>query len=63
MRDPASISNAVSEDEKITMPEAIACIKWLQGRCDYQMNQRNRLNSDIVLALATDMAERVKNSK
>ena len=63
MRDPASISNAVSEDEKITMPEAIACIKWLQSEVGRCVDMHNRLMGDLALALARDMSERQKDSK
>ena len=63
MRDPASISNAVSEDEKITMPEAIACIKWLQSEVGRCVDMHNRLMADVALALAKDMSERQKDSK
>lgn len=63
MRDPASISNAVSEDEKITMPEAIACIRWLQSEVGRAVDMHNRLMADVALALAKDMSERQKDSK
>lgn len=62
MRDPDSISNAVSEGEKITMPEALACIKWLQKQVDRQVDLHNRLMGDVTMALAKDMQQRVEDS-
>lgn len=58
MRDPASISNAVSEGEKITLAEAVVCIRWLQKEFDRVQNARNRLVQEISVTLARDLAER-----
>jgi hypothetical protein len=53
-RDPASVSNAVSEDEPITMKEAVQCIKWFQNEYDELNNRHQGLKGAILVALAED---------
>lgn len=47
MRDAASIANAVSENEPITLAEARRCIKWLQGEYDRKQNEVNKLRGTL----------------
>ena len=48
MRAWDEISNDVSEDMKITMPEAILCIKELQKQVDGEIRRRMKTMSELI---------------